>query len=256
MKKAYIILIGTILIFSATACSKPKSGDINHDLTVVPTQPLMGTEEEIVEGDEPVTPEVTADVGTPTPVEKENLITPVITPVDDKAPSTAVNPDTDWIDEEAIIRNTNYVPGFRILKEYSFPVSLEKWGEVYFIAASGEGEFSLDSLYMYLVDQDSNILYEFPSFYGNGSLFSGMRAVNFKDINHDGLKDLIVIGEYMRGVGPDGAKGYPVAGVYLQQQASFINLPDLDGELNDTGNNETIDMVVEYLKEIDIPLEQ
>lgn len=263
MKKTLSFIIGIILIFMASACSKSKSADTNQDSIVKPTQPAMAAEEEVTGTDNMVQqPDITEAAATPIPERNETSVPVITAPAKQDSPSVPDNPaadegkddkiDNEEINEEEIIKNTNYVPNFNILKEHSFWVDLENWGKVYFVAASGEGEFSLDSLYMYLADKNSKILYEFPSFYGNGSLFCGIRAVDFRDLNQDGLKDLIVIGEYMSGIGPDGAKEFPVAGVYLQQQDGFINYPDVDGELNNTGNNKTIDMVVEYLDKTDI----
>jgi hypothetical protein len=171
----------------------------------------------------------------------------------DITPTKEPEQETVDINEDEIIKNTNYVPGFSIIKDQSFWVDLENWGKVYFLSASGEGEFSLDSLYMYLVDKDNNILYEFPYFYGNGMMFSGMRAVAFKDVNKDGFKDIIVIAAYMTGIGPTGAEEYPVAGIYFQKGKEFVTLPELDEEINSSGKNETVDMVTKYLEGINIP---
>ena len=159
------------------------------------------------------------------------------------------------INENEILKNINYLPRFSIIKEQSFWVDFENWGEVYFISASGEGDYNLDSLYLYLADENSNVLYEFPKFYGNVYQLSQVAAVGFRDLNRDGLKDVIVIARCITGIGPNGMEEFPMAGVYLQQEGKFINLPELDEELNSAGQNENIGMVTEYIKDKDIVID-
>jgi len=110
-------------------------------------------------------------------------------------------------------------------------------------------------LEFFLVDSDENILYEFPDFLGNTWAFYDMSAVSFKDVNNDGLKDIIVIAEYITGVGENGATPFNVAGIYFQKDNEFIELPELDNELNDNSKNQTIDMIIKYLKGREIKLE-
>lgn len=159
------------------------------------------------------------------------------------------------LDENLIWKNINYVPGFSIIKDQSFQVEFENWGEVYFVAGIGEGEFSLDTLYLYLSDKNSNILYEFPSFYGNGWMFSSLAAVSFQDVNSDGLKDVVVVAYCLTGAGPTGAEDFPVADVYFQTKDGFISLPDVSYAINSQTGNDSIKKVVEYVKGLDITLE-
>lgn len=161
---------------------------------------------------------------------------------------------TEVIDEELILKNINYVPGFTMIKEQSFLADLENWGEVYFISGYGEVD-GIFNLYLYLADSNSNILYEFPYFYGNGMMFDSMKAVSFQDANDDGMKDVIVIADYMTGVGEDGAKPFPLADVYFQKGKEFVSLPDIAYEINSSGQNVSVDKVLEYVKELKISLD-
>lgn len=158
------------------------------------------------------------------------------------------------IDENLIWKNINYLPGFAMLRDQSFLVDFENWGEVYFIAASGEGDFALNSLYLYLADSNSNILYEFPNFYGNGTMFFDLPAVSFQDVNSDGLKDVIIIAEYMTGVGPTGAQEFPIADVYFQTEEGFVSLPTVAEEINSSGQNDSISKVADYVKSLEVKL--
>ncbi len=159
------------------------------------------------------------------------------------------------LDENLIWKNINYVPEFYIIKDQSFQVSFENWGEVTFVAGFGEGDFSLDSLYLYLADKNSNILYEFPYFYGNGMMFSRIAAVSFEDVNEDGLKDVIVIAYYMTGAGPTGAEEFEVADVYFQKGKEFITLPEVADEINSIRQNDSIAKIVDYVKNMSLALD-
>jgi hypothetical protein len=181
--------------------------------------------------------------------ELQNSVTPV---ADTDAPEEQ---ESFLLDENLIWKNINYVPGFSVMKDQSFPVDFENWGEVYFVSGIGEGEFSRDNLYLYLADKNSNILYEFPSFYGNIWVFSSLAAVSFQDVNSDGLKDVVVVAYYLTGTGPTGAEEFPVADVYFQTADGFISLPDVVDEINFSGRNDSIVTVVDYVKGLDITLE-
>ncbi|KOS03899.1 hypothetical protein AM598_04055 [Paenibacillus polymyxa] len=50
----------------------------------------------------------------------------------------------------------------------------------------------------------------------------------FKDVNKDGLKDVIIIAYYETGSGPDGAKPFPIADIYFQKKnKTFTTIPTL-----------------------------
>lgn len=258
MKKVLAVFLSIIVTLSITACNKKTDESGWNNSISEPTQSADNGAEDITGSSDAITQnqDITATPTVSAAAGDEITATPIVTQAAaqndiSSAPSAS---GIDGINEDEINKNTNYVPGFTILKDQSFWIDLENFGHVCFISASGEGDSGLNSLYLYLADKDSNILYEFPSFYGNEMNFYGMRAVDFRDVNQDGLKDLIVIGEYTTGDGTDGDKASPVAGVYFQQGDSFIDQPDLDADINDSGNNESVDMVAQYLAGKDIQL--
>jgi len=142
--------------------------------------------------------------------------------------------------------------GLKVLKDQSFYVEFESFGKVWFIT-SELSDGALYKLCFYLLDEKGNILYTLPEFYGNQwSTVEEFKAVAFKDADNDGLKDVIIIADYITGIGPTGAEPFSVAGVYLQKDKEFISNPDLDEQINKKGQNETIDMVMKFLKSLEI----
>lgn len=136
--------------------------------------------------------------------------------------------------------------GLEIIENQSFWVELEKWGKVKFISSQfpDGGTFKLK---FFLVDNQGNILYSFPEFYGSQFwFFYELRAISFKDVNNDGLKDIIVIADYTSGAGEEGAIPFPVASIYFQKGKGFITLPKLDQQINDAKKNDSIKSVVEF----------
>ncbi|MFC5529058.1 hypothetical protein [Cohnella yongneupensis] len=133
--------------------------------------------------------------------------------------------------------------GYEAIEGQTYEVSLEEWGKSTFVTAKREDGRAHTALF--LADGTGHITYRFPEFYGNerGSL-EGIRALDFRDANHDGLTDVILIAEYVSGVGEEGADSFPIASVYLRDGQKFRSLPMLDMQLNETGQNESIDVVL------------
>jgi hypothetical protein len=155
-------------------------------------------------------------------------------------------PQQTKIDSSRDDTNSNPLPkgNWKQFDDHSFIIELENWGEVQFI--SGKTTLAVFQLMLFLTDLNKNVIYEFPDFNRDFEL-DALRAVSFKDLNQDGLKDVIVIAEYMTGVGPEGAVPFPVAGIYFQRDKQFIRIPELDEAINKQGKNESIDEIVDYV---------
>lgn len=110
-------------------------------------------------------------------------------------------------------------------------------------------------VHFYLL-RDNRIVFEFPDFYiGSTSWsFESVKAVSFKDVNADGLKDVILITEYVTGIGPTGMVPFLVKGVYFQGDGGFTQNNDV-GKLLGTEVNypklKSISSIVKYLKSLD-----
>ncbi|MBY9084332.1 hypothetical protein KIH86_08765, partial [Paenibacillus sp. HN-1] len=62
------------------------------------------------------------------------------------------------------------------------------------------------------------------------------------------MKDIIVIAEYITGAGPEGAIPRPICSIYFQKDKKFISDSLIDERINESHKNETIEMVLDFLK--------
>ncbi|WP_268625042.1 hypothetical protein [Paenibacillus alvei] len=144
---------------------------------------------------------------------------------------------------------------YTIDKSQSFNTRLNGWGEVKFVSATRETNGSRKASF-FLVDNEDNILYTFPEFSGNNNgALEAVKAISFKDVNHDGYTDIVIIGEYFTEGDPKEGVPIPKAGIYFQEKSkTFTVLPELDQTLNDNGHNRTIKDVIQYVskQQIDV----
>lgn len=137
-----------------------------------------------------------------------------------------------------IPNNLKDMNNFTPFKDQCFSVNLNSWGNVSFVSGKATGGKHIPTLF-YLTNKDGDILYNF------GSPFPysvNPKAVSFKDINKDGLKDIIII------VADSEDSSSSMAKVFFQKaDGSFNNDGKLDQEINDSGNNKDIKTVSDYL---------
>lgn len=140
--------------------------------------------------------------------------------------------------------------GEKIIDEQSFWVTFENFGKVRFVS-SVYFEGSLCKSRFYLINENENVIYQFPEFIGNEwSMLDDVGAVSFRDANNDGLKDAIIIAYYMTDVGKNGAVSFPVCSIYFQKESSFENDSDLDTKINDSSQNDSINNVLKFVESI------
>ncbi|MGR6762824.1 hypothetical protein [Paenibacillus polymyxa] len=137
---------------------------------------------------------------------------------------------------------------YNIDEGQSFETSFEGWGRAKFVSTDAMIEETPGN-YFFLLDEQNYILYSFPKFYGNNwSGRNGLAAVAFKDVNKDGLKDVIIIAYVDAGAGPSIIEPFPIAGIYFQKEnKTFTTLPELDQAINDKGHNQTIKDIIQYV---------
>ncbi|OMF49766.1 hypothetical protein [Paenibacillus peoriae] len=140
---------------------------------------------------------------------------------------------------------------YEIEESQSFHTTLEGFGKVRFVSTYGYPE-GLRKFFFFLLDDQGHILYPFPDFYGNRewvARYGGVEAVAFKDVNKDGLKDVIIIADVDNGIhGPGRVDEFPIADIYFQKKnKTFTTLPALDQALNDQEHNQTIKDVIQYV---------
>jgi hypothetical protein len=165
---------------------------------------------------------------------------------DEKYHSSNDNTNDKEEDLNLLVKN-----GLRVFDDQSFSTEFENYGEVKFVSGGVEGDNPFE-LRLYLTDNDGKVLYSFSDFYGNRwSMLTEIVVVAFKDVNKDGLKDIIIIANYMTGVGENGAVEFPVAGIYFQKDMEFIDISEIDEQINEKGKNANIDEVIKFTKSID-----
>ncbi|URJ60108.1 DUF4163 domain-containing protein [Paenibacillus polymyxa] len=140
---------------------------------------------------------------------------------------------------------------YEIEESQSFQTTFEGFGKVRFVSTYGYTE-GFRKFFFFLLDDQGHILYPFPNFYGNRewvARYGGVEAVAFKDVNKDGLKDVIIIADVDNGIhGPGRVDQFPIADIYFQKKnKTFTTIPALDEALNDQGHNQTIKDVIQYV---------
>lgn len=137
-----------------------------------------------------------------------------------------------------IPNNLKDMNNFTPFKDQCFTVNLNSWGNVNFVSGKVTGGKHIPTLF-YLTNKNGDILYNFDSPFPYSVT---PKAVSFKDINKDGLKDIIII------VSANEDSSSSIAKVFFQKaDGSFNNDGKLDQEINSSGNNKNIKTVSDYL---------
>lgn len=135
--------------------------------------------------------------------------------------------------------NINGIKGFTLIENQSFMVNLNSWGNVRFVSGKLTAGNHVPVVF-YLTNKNGDILYSFDD-----TPFPyrvDVKAVSFKDVNKDGLKDIIVIVSDSEGLGG------PMAAVWLQDaNKKFTCDVKIYKEMNESGNNKDIQTVTDYL---------
>lgn len=164
---------------------------------------------------------------------------------DDKAVSQELS-DGIQIDGKRLEQQGYYV------ESYSFDLNMDRFGKVKLVPVSLV-KGNPDQLSFILVDEEQNIVYELPTFIGESyGTYDHLIAVYMRDVNGDGLKDVIVIAQYTAENGKGWIEGRSVAGVYFQTEDGFASVDSIDKELNEKGITNNIAEVLGYLKRMQI----
>jgi len=147
------------------------------------------------------------------------------------------------------------VDNSRIIQEQSFRLELNHWGGVQFVSYMPTGDVNFEDA-SFLLERDGEVIYSFPYYYENNNtenhigLFDSVAAVGFRDINNDGLKDVIVIIHYITGAGPQGMMPRPTARIFLADEEGFYLAVDLIDEISDNIEEKelSIQSIYEYVE--------
>lgn len=142
----------------------------------------------------------------------------------------------------------------RIIQDQSFDVELNDWGNVRFISYMPDYSVDFEDVSFYLM-YDESVVYSFPYYCENNNteyyagLFDSVAAVAFCDVNHDNLKDVIIIINYITGAGPQGMIPRPRARIFLADNKSFVLATELIDDItnNIAEDDLTIAGICEYL---------
>lgn len=143
----------------------------------------------------------------------------------------------------------------RIIPDQSFDVGLNDWGEVRFVSYGPAAGADFEDVSFYLM-KDNKVVYSFP-YYGENNrtdnyagLFDSVSSVGFRDVNHDNLKDIILIINYITGAGPQGMIPRPRARIFLANKKEFYLAKDIIDDITENIDEKglTIDNICEYLK--------
>ncbi len=128
---------------------------------------------------------------------------------------------SQWENIKSDFPSTN----LQIIREQCFKTSLTGFGSMWFVSGFKESSNGvLKSLKFYLLGNDGNVKYEFPDFNSSNLGYYGIRAIAFKDVNHDGENDVIIITALNKG---DEVE-YDEVKVYLSDKNKFV----MDNNLN------------------------
>lgn len=135
--------------------------------------------------------------------------------------------------------NIENVKGFTPIENQCFLVNLNSWGNVKFISGKITGGSHIPTVF-YLANESGDILYSFDD-----SPFPynvDVSAISFKDINKDGLKDIVIIAT------DNFNSGKPIAAVWLQNaNRKFTCDLNLYQSINKSGSNKDMKTVLNYL---------
>ncbi|MGF7045910.1 hypothetical protein J2T13_000370 [Paenibacillus sp. DS2015] len=133
--------------------------------------------------------------------------------------------------------------GFTVIEEQSFWMDTDYWGHVRFVAGYYIKN-KVPHLNFYIVNSNQLVMNTLPESFPNNPNLRHINAVSFRDLNDDGEKDIIIIGEYVGGDTTKPAISVTRASVYFFTGQSYIQLPWYNDLINRSGKNDTVNLVV------------
>lgn len=145
--------------------------------------------------------------------------------------------------------------GFHIIEEQSFPVILESFGEeeVTFVPIMDEEYHRMAVL---IADSGGNILYKTNQLETNNRRLGeleqptkGIAAVSFRDLNGDGLKDIILITSCENETGEYQGRTYKTGDVLFQLEGGFYRDWRISDQINRFSMNKSISFIAAYVRD-------
>ncbi len=145
--------------------------------------------------------------------------------------------------------------GYEIIESQSFPVVLESFGEeeVTFIPILQK---EYHRLAVIISDGDGNVLYKTDQLETNFKYLeqleqpaTGVAAVSFKDLNHDGLTDIVLITNCENSSGDYAGKPYKIGDVLFQREGSFYRDWRISDKINRFSMNKSANFITAYVRD-------
>lgn len=158
-----------------------------------------------------------------------------------------VENNSSVMDEPDVSLEILTMEGFVMINDYSTDIELKNWGNVKFASGFKMIE-NLPQLRFYLTDENSLIVYNFPEFEDYKGIYNNMISVSFEDINRDGFKDVIIIGEFMMGHGAEAGKLFPLVNIYFQLEGEFYLNSEVNELINESKSIDSVEKVIEFFE--------
>lgn len=143
--------------------------------------------------------------------------------------------------------------GFHVIEEQIFPITLENFGDVFFIPAMDK---QYQRLVVLLAGGDGRILYKSDQLETNHrnsgqlkQLNKGIAAVSFQDANSDGLTDIILITFCANESGETAGTKYKVGDVLFQNEQGFYRDWRVSDKINRFSMNKSIEFITAFVRD-------
>jgi len=145
--------------------------------------------------------------------------------------------------------------GYEIIEDQSFPVILESFGEeeVMFLPIL---EKTYHRLAVLIADQEGRVLYKTNQLEANYKYLeqleqpvTGVAAVSFKDLNHDGLTDIVLLADCENTTGDYAGNSYKIGDVLFQKEGEFYRDWRISDKINRFSMNKSADFIAAYVRD-------
>ena len=142
-------------------------------------------------------------------------------------------------------------PDEEVFEAHSFAITLSEMGDVVFVTSRVYREGAPDRLALRFRDVDGSYVPLVPNPDTPDWTLWDVNAVAFEDVNTDGAgPDIVVIAEYMTGIGPTGAQPFPIATVFFNDGDDYFATDSYVDELLSSRGVETIADVQSTFEEV------
>ncbi len=143
--------------------------------------------------------------------------------------------------------------GFQVIEGQIFPITLETFGDVFFVPAF---ETQYLRLALFLIDENGQVVYKTDQLESNNrnkgqlkQLNRSIAAVSFQDMDGDGLTDIALITTCVNITGDHAGKPYKVGDVLFQNQGGFYRDYRISDKINRFSMNKSIKTMAAFIRD-------